>query len=61
MTATSTTTTRVRADRARVTFATVVGTTVEWYDYFVYRDRPGIPLGMDHEAEQAQSPIRFVR
>ena len=25
-----------RTDRRRVVFATVVGTTVEWYDFFIY-------------------------
>jgi MFS family permease len=24
------------ADRRRVVFATVIGTTVEWYDFFIY-------------------------
>ena len=57
-------------DRRRVVFATVVGTTnsVTWYlaamtvigliATLLLRDRSGIPLGPDHEAEQLVSPIR---
>lgn len=32
-------------DRRRVVFATVVGTTVEWYDYFVYAGAAGLVFG----------------
>ncbi|WP_243230767.1 MFS transporter [Microbacterium sp. CIAB417] len=30
------------ADRRRVVFATVVGTTVEWYDFFIYASAAGL-------------------
>ncbi|MBS3181878.1 MFS transporter [Leucobacter manosquensis] len=30
------------SDRRRVAFATVVGTTVEWYDYFIYASAAGL-------------------
>lgn len=33
------------AERRRVVFATVVGTTVEWYDYFVYAAAAGLVFG----------------
>ncbi len=33
------------ADRKRVAFATVVGTAVEWYDYFVYASAAGLVFG----------------
>lgn len=32
-------------ERRRVVFATVVGTTVEWYDYFVYAAAAGLVFG----------------
>ncbi|GGH37250.1 MFS transporter [Microbacterium album] len=32
-------------DRRRVAFATVVGTTVEWYDYFIYAAAAGLVFG----------------
>ncbi|MFE4467332.1 MFS transporter [Leifsonia sp. NPDC056824] len=32
-------------DRRRVVFATVVGTTVEWYDFFVYAAAAGLVFG----------------
>lgn len=32
-------------DRRRVLFATVVGTTVEWYDYFIYASAAGLVFG----------------
>ncbi len=32
-------------DRRRVVFATVVGTTVEWYDFFVYAVAAGLVFG----------------
>ena len=33
------------ADRRRVVFATVVGTTVEWYDFFIYASAAGLVFG----------------
>jgi MFS family permease len=33
------------ADRRRVVFATVVGTTVEWYDFFIYSTAAGLVFG----------------
>ncbi|GAB3600393.1 MFS transporter [Microbacterium tumbae] len=33
------------ADRKRVVFATVVGTTVEWYDFFTYAAMAGLAFG----------------
>jgi MFS family permease len=33
------------ADRRRVVFATVVGTTVEWYDFFIYATAVGLVFG----------------
>ncbi|KFZ81804.1 MFS transporter [Amycolatopsis sp. MJM2582] len=33
------------SDRRRVAFATVVGTTVEWYDFFVYASAAGLVFG----------------
>ncbi len=33
------------ADRRRVVFATVIGTTVEWYDFFVYASAAGLVFG----------------
>lgn len=32
-------------DRRRVVFATVIGTTVEWYDFFVYASAAGLVFG----------------
>jgi len=32
-------------DRRRVVFATVVGTTVEWYDFFIYASAAGLVFG----------------
>ena len=32
-------------DRRRVVFATVVGTTVEWYDFFIYAAAAGLVFG----------------
>ena len=32
-------------DRRRVVFATVVGTTVEWYDFFIYATAVGLVFG----------------
>ncbi|MFF2633134.1 MFS transporter [Microbacterium sp. NPDC058021] len=34
-----------RTDRKRVVFATVVGTTVEWYDFFLYASAAGLVFG----------------
>ena len=31
-----------QADRRRVVFATIVGTTVEWYDFFIYAQAAGL-------------------
>ena len=33
------------ADRRRVVFATVIGTTVEWYDFFIYATAVGLVFG----------------
>lgn len=33
------------ADRRRVVFATVIGTTVEWYDFFIYAASAGLVFG----------------
>ncbi|HLS92614.1 MAG TPA: MFS transporter [Microbacterium sp.] len=33
-------------DRRRVAFATVAGTTIEWYDYFTYAAAAGLVFGM---------------
>ena len=33
------------SDRRRVVFATVVGTTVEWYDFFIYAQAAGLVFG----------------
>ncbi|MGO1975464.1 MAG: MFS transporter [Propionibacteriaceae bacterium] len=33
------------ADRRRVVFATVVGTTIEWYDFFIYAAAAGLVFG----------------
>ncbi|MCR2813690.1 MHS family MFS transporter [Microbacterium sp. zg.Y1090] len=35
----------VAKDRRRVVFATVVGTTVEWYDFFLYASAAGLVFG----------------
>ncbi|MCR2801804.1 MULTISPECIES: MFS transporter [unclassified Microbacterium] len=35
----------VAKDRRRVVFATVVGTTVEWYDFFLYASAAGLIFG----------------
>ena len=32
-------------DRRRVVFATVIGTTVEWYDFFIYATAVGLVFG----------------
>jgi MFS family permease len=32
-------------DRRRVVFATVIGTTVEWYDFFIYASAAGLVFG----------------
>jgi MFS family permease len=32
-------------DRRRVIFATIVGTTVEWYDFFIYASAAGLVFG----------------
>ncbi|MFS0714047.1 MFS transporter [Microbacterium sp. 2P01SA-2] len=42
---TSTGTIATTADRRRVVFATVVGTTVEWYDFFIYATAVGLVFG----------------
>ncbi|WP_085371036.1 MFS transporter [Leifsonia sp. NCR5] len=34
-----------QTDRRRVVFATVVGTTVEWYDFFIYASAAGLVFG----------------
>ncbi|GAA2902299.1 MFS transporter [Microbacterium esteraromaticum] len=34
------------ADRRRVIFATVVGTTIEWYDFFTYAAMSGLAFGV---------------
>ncbi|MEJ3405212.1 MFS transporter [Rathayibacter sp. YIM 133350] len=34
-----------QVDRRRVLFATVVGTTVEWYDFFIYASAAGLVFG----------------
>jgi MFS family permease len=34
-----------RAERRRVVLATVVGTTVEWYDFFIYASAAGLVFG----------------
>ena len=34
-----------QTDRRRVVFATVVGTTVEWYDFFIYATAVGLVFG----------------
>lgn len=34
-----------RAEQRRVVFATVVGTTVEWYDFFIYAAAAGLVFG----------------
>ncbi|MDR6970170.1 MFS transporter [Leifsonia shinshuensis] len=36
---------RSQADRRRVVFATVIGTTVEWYDFFIYASAAGLVFG----------------
>ena len=36
---------RSHADRRRVVFATVIGTTVEWYDFFIYASAAGLVFG----------------
>lgn len=42
---TSTGTISSPVDRRRVVFATVVGTTVEWYDFFIYAAAAGLVFG----------------
>ncbi|MGV9712834.1 MFS transporter [Gordonia sp. NPDC003424] len=37
--------TPTETDRRRVVFATIVGTTVEWYDFFVYAAAAGLVFG----------------
>src|SRR5919112_3297900 len=32
-------------DRRRVAFATIIGTTVEWYDFFIYASAAGLVFG----------------
>ena len=36
---------RSPTDRRRVVFATVIGTTVEWYDLFIYASAAGLVFG----------------
>lgn len=36
---------RSQTDRRRVVFATVIGTTVEWYDFFIYASAAGLVFG----------------
>jgi MFS family permease len=36
---------RAQVDRRRVIFATVIGTTVEWYDFFIYASAAGLVFG----------------
>ncbi|MGO4594194.1 MFS transporter [Leifsonia sp. 2TAF2] len=36
---------RSQKDRRRVVFATVIGTTVEWYDFFIYASAAGLVFG----------------
>lgn len=42
---TATGTIATAADRRRVVFATVIGTTVEWYDFFIYASAAGLVFG----------------
>lgn len=42
---TSTGTIATSTDRRRVVFATIVGTTVEWYDFFIYASAAGLVFG----------------
>ena len=42
-------------DRRRVVFATVVGTTVEWYDFFIYAAAVGLVFGQLFFAPRARS------
>jgi len=38
----TTTTHSARANQRRVAFATIIGTTIEWYDYFIYATAAGL-------------------
>ncbi|KQX07670.1 MULTISPECIES: MFS transporter [unclassified Leifsonia] len=42
---TATGTIATHTDRRRVVFATIVGTTVEWYDFFIYATAVGLVFG----------------
>lgn len=41
----TTTTTRTAAERRKVAAATMIGTTVEWYDFFIYSNAAALVLG----------------
>jgi MFS family permease len=38
-------TTAAQPDRRRVVFATIVGTSIEWYDFFIYASAAGLVFG----------------
>lgn len=56
-----------RTEQRRGVAGTVIGTSIEWYDYFLYASAAGLffttlffePLGLAHEQVQAQSPFIF--
>ena len=45
------------ADRRRVVFATVVGTTVEWYDVFIYASAAGLVFGLRGSIERVTNKV----
>ena len=51
-----------QTDRRRVVFATVVGTTVEWYDFFIYANAAGLVAATTGDDAQlrAQQPGRHA-
>ena len=48
-------------DRRRVVFATVVGTTVEWYDFFIYATAVGLVFGQLFFAPAGEESARSWR
>ncbi|PPF62465.1 MFS transporter [Clavibacter michiganensis] len=51
------------ADRRRVVFATIIGTTVEWYDFFIYASAAGLVFGQlffQPAGEQAAILLSFA-
>lgn len=57
---TQTGTIALTTDRRRVAFATIVGTTVEWYDFFLYASAAGLVFGQLFFAPAGQEFAQII-